>query len=89
MTTIAGFKFPTTPEEATTWKPFFDHTAIHHNCLLVAKTRIEGSWSCYAVIVPGQNHDREKHLWQDHGTKIRERIARAAFPGFDELPYDY
>lgn len=89
MTTIAGFTFPSTPEEAGDWQPYMDYRSLAQGVLLVAKTRIEGSWSCYCVKSPGQNHDREMHMWQDHGTKVSEHIARAAHPQFDELPYDY
>lgn len=87
MTTIAGFKFPDQPNDI--WEPYITYTALCSTVLLVAKTRIEGTWSCYCTPVPGKNHQEEKHLWRDCGTKIRASIAVAAFPQFDELPYDF
>lgn len=87
MITIDGFKFPDSPEDK--WEPYIIYTALNSTTLLVAKTRIEGEWSCYCVTVPGKSHETEKHMWQIHGTKIRERIARAAFPDFENIPYNH
>lgn len=81
--------FPTTPEEAKDWKPKVFQYALSSKCLLVAVTRIEGSWSCYCVNVPGLDHTKEKHLWSTYGTKVNRVIARAAFPVFDDIEYDY
>ena len=89
MITIAGFKFPETHEEVEQWEPYITYTALSSTVLLVAKTRIEGNWSCYCTPVPGKSHEEEKHLWRGDGTKVRASIAYAAFPQFDELPYDF
>ena len=89
MTTIAGFQFPETEEDMLVWKPYMIHTAIHSKVLLVARTRIEGAWSCYCVPVPGRSHEAEVSLWQTEGVKIRKELARAVFGCFENLPYDY
>lgn len=89
MNKIGGYSFPQTPEEADAWTPHITYTAIHTRVLLVAKTRMEGEWACYCTPVPGRSHDNEKHLWQNEGTKVREAVARAAFPQFAEIPYNY
>ena len=81
------FEFPKTPEEAKGWKPCFERHAIHSQVLLVAKTRIEGTWKAYCVPVPGVNHEEEQKMWQEYGTPMTEKMARAAFPRFEEVPY--
>lgn len=87
MKTIGQFEFPETQEDMAQWAPSMSHQAIHRTVLLVAKTRVEGSWSCYCTPVPGKNHDEERYLWKTQGAKVGAAVARAAFPLFAEIPY--
>jgi hypothetical protein len=80
--------FPETLEEADNWTPVLIYKPIHSKVLLVAKTRIEGTWSCYVTPVPGHNHDEEICLWENHGVKLHRLMAQAAFPQFNDIPYD-
>lgn len=91
MITLGKYKysFPETQDEMDAWKPTIIYTALHRRVLLVAKTRIEGKWSCYCTPVPGINHQDEMHNWRDNGNKVLEHIARAVFPQFEEIPYNY
>lgn len=65
------------------------YTALHSQVLLIAKQRVEGTWSCYCTPVPGISHDKELYLWECSGSKVRESIARAAFPQFEQIEYSY
>lgn len=87
MKKIGNFEFPETQEDMAQWEPSLCHLALHSKVLLVAKSRIEGAWTCYCTPVPGINHDHERDLWEEHGAKVSEKIARAAFPLFEEVPY--
>jgi hypothetical protein len=88
MKTIGQFEFPETREEAETWEPRFGYRALHRNVLAVMKTREEGTWKCYIVPVPGQNHDREMmELWRTEGAQADEALARALFPYMNDIPY--
>jgi hypothetical protein len=80
--------FPTSVEEARTWQQTIIAHALAQHVLIVAVTRIECAWSAYAGAVPGYNHEQEKHGVAREGDKIRESVARAMFPGFNEVPYD-
>ena len=87
MNTIGHWNFPETQEEADTWAPVLTYKALHSRVLLVAKTRIEGAWAAYCVPVPGRSHEEEKHLWENEGVKLDVKLARAAFPQFEDVPY--
>ncbi len=62
-------------------------TALATKVLVVAKTRVEGSWAAYVDAVPGQNHREERHEVLREGTKLPEAVARVLFPEFKDLPY--
>lgn len=87
MKRIGPFQYPETPAEANLWQFIIIYRALHSEVLMVAKSRIEGNWSCYCTPVPGLCHEQEKHLWESHGTKVRESIARAIFPEYAEVEY--
>ena len=73
--------------EAKDWTPTIRRYALSSKVLVVAKTRIEGSWSAYCDAVPGNKHDIEFDAVLSHGSKIPEEVARVLFPMFDEIPY--
>ena len=77
------------PSYISEWKPETARTALHSNVMVYAQTRIEGTWSAYIFPVPGINHDLEEYLWERDGNKIAEVVARALFPQFKDLSYDY
>lgn len=87
MKKIGQFDFPETQEDMAQWAPSMTHIAMHRNVLLVARTRVEGTWACYCTPVPGINHDNERYLWETDGVKTSQKIARASFPQFDSVPY--
>jgi len=87
MKKIGPLYFPENTEEARDWKPWIRWKAIHRQVLLVAVLRIEGKWKCYVVVVPGENHDEEYKLWARDGVDIGERLARAAYPEYADIPY--
>lgn len=70
------------------WEPTTARFALASRVLIVAVTRIEGAWSAYCDAVPGIRHDDEwEEVWRT-GTKIPEKMARALFPQFEDLPYN-
>lgn len=89
MKTITGFAFPETPEEANEWEEQVCVEALHSRILVVAKTRIEGAWSAYIFPVAGMDHREEWHAWKADGNKLESAIAKAIFPQWSELPYDF
>jgi hypothetical protein len=70
-----------------TFEPTIIYRALHSTVLVVAVTRIEGSWSAYCTPVPGERHLDEWHLWRRDGAKMHEEWARPMFPEFEDLPY--
>lgn len=80
--------FPKTPEEARRWVPYRRRFALACRVLVVATSRIEGTWSAYCDAVHGESHDHEQQGVLDHGDKLGEHVARAMFPEFSEVPYD-
>ena len=87
MKTIGPLHFPESAEEARDWKPQIRWKAIHRDVLLVAVPRIEGTWRCYVTVVPGTSHDEEWYLWEREGVDVGERLARAAYPEYADVPY--
>ena len=87
MTDLAD-SFPKTPEEVEVWKPYRRYTALAMRVLVVATTRIEGTWSACVDAVDGQNHDYEMDAVLRWGSKLHEPVARLLFPELDGVPYD-
>ena len=75
--------------EAKAWTPTIRVHALASRVLVVAQTRIEGTWSAYCDAVPGMNHDVEYDAVLRHGDKLLKEIAIILFPGFKEVPYDH
>ncbi len=71
------------------WTPTIRVTALSMKVLVVAKTRIEGTWSAYCDAVPGDKHSAEWPAVLANGDKLMEKVARVLFPEFDEVPYDH
>lgn len=78
---------PKTSEEARAWVSTIRRYALASRVLVVAKTRIEGTWKAYVDAVPGINHDCEWAEVADCGDRLREDVARILFPEFDDVPY--
>jgi len=60
---------------------------LHRQVMVVARTRIEGTWKAYCFPVPGQNHDLEEYLWLDEGVQLIEEVARPMFGHLEDVPY--
>jgi len=69
------------------FKPKMFVRAIHRQVLVVARTRIEGTWKAYVFPVPGSDHEAEKHLWREHGSQLDESTARTLFGHMEDIPY--
>ena len=74
-------------EELKDWSPYIRTCSLASKVLVVAKTRIEGTWAAYCDAVPGNNHDIERLAVLENGDKLTEEVARVLFPMFDDLPY--
>lgn len=74
-------------EEANAWKKTFRRRALHSQILVVAVTRIEGTWKAYIGPVPGHNHDVEWESVYREGNDVGEKLARVLFPDFEGVPY--
>ena len=79
--------FPKNQEEAREFKAHNQVRALSSRVLVVARTRVECAWAAYCDAVPGMNHDEEYQRVIEHGTKLREGVARTLFPQFDDIPY--
>ena len=64
----------------------FWHT-LARDVVVVARTRVEGTWKAYISSTDERNHEDAIPEVLAHGTKVREPIARYLFPHFKELPY--
>ena len=69
------------------WKPTIHLHALSMKVLIVAKTRIEGTWSAYCDAVPGYDHMKEYAAVLANGDKLIEEVARVLFPEFKDTPY--
>ena len=70
-----------------TWLPTIHLHALSMKVLIVAKTRIEGTWSAYCDAVPGDKHTAEANAVLANGDKLIEEVARVLFPEFKDTPY--
>ncbi|KKL48670.1 hypothetical protein LCGC14_2323220 [marine sediment metagenome] len=73
--------------ETKDWTPTIRVHALASKVLVVASTRIEGTWAAYCDAVPGDNHEVESIAVLENGGKLMEEVARVLFPIFEELPY--
>ena len=81
--------FPKSAEEAKAFRPRVRHIALASRVLVASITRVECTWRAYCDAVVGWKHTEEVRGVLDHGDTVPERIARAMFPEFDEIPYSY
>ena len=88
MRTIGRLTFPENEAEADNWKPFQSRAMLHRQVMVIARTRIEGSWKAYCFPVAGEKHDDEEALWKTEGVAVYEPLARVMFPQFKDIPYD-
>lgn len=70
-----------------TFKPTVRRRALASRVLVVAHTRVEGSWRAYCDAVNGIDHDMEMEGVLRFGDDIGEDLARFMFPEFADLPY--
>ena len=70
-----------------TFRPVIRRRALATKVLVVATTRVEGTWKAYCDAVPGYDHQQEVDAVLRHGDQIAEPFARVLFPEFDSLPY--
>jgi len=75
------------PPKYKNFEPVIIRGALATRVLVVAKTRIEGTWAAYVDAVPGVNHDVEQYEVLEYGTKLPEQIARFLFPMFADKEY--
>ena len=90
MRTIGNLEFPErgdSLEVVNGWVPETRRMALATHVLVVANSRIEGTWAAYIGVVPGVNHDREWQEVRKSGSKLDKHIALAMFPLFDGVPY--
>jgi len=87
MKEIGGLPFPETQTEAAEWESTTTRRTLARHVLVVATTRIEGTWAAYCMEVPGKNYDVEEVFVLHSGDKLPESWARAMFPIFDDIPY--
>lgn len=73
--------------DKTKFVPTVARRALSMRVLVVARTRVEGTWRAYCDSVPGFRHSDEMEAVLDHGDDIGEKFARVLFPEFDDLPY--
>lgn len=64
----------------------FRHT-LARDILVVARTRVEGTWKAYIGSTGEWSHKNSVGAILDHGTAVREPLARVIFPHFKKLPY--
>jgi len=69
------------------FKPYQRSYALATCVLVVATSRVEGTWCAYCNDVPGRSHQHEIQGVLDHGDKLGEEVARAMFPEFEGVPY--
>ena len=74
-------------KEIKDWTPTIRVHSLASEVLVVAKTRVEGTWAAYCDAVLGNNHMAERAGVLRRGTKLPEEIARVLFPEFKDLPY--
>ncbi len=73
--------------ETKDWTPMIRTHALASKVLVVAQTRIEGTWAAYCDAVPGDNHTKEWPAVLSNGDKLKEEVAKVLFPEFEEVPY--
>ena len=73
--------------EGQKWSPTIARYSLSPNVMVVARTRIEGTWAAYVAAVPGQSLEEDESLTLDNGSKLPEKIARAIFEHFEEMKY--
>ena len=71
------------------FQPVVQRRALASRVLVVACTRVEGTWAAYCDAVPGYDHNDEQEAVLRYGDKITEPFARVLFPEFESLPYAY
>ena len=62
------------------------HT-LARDILVVARTRVEGTWKAYIASTNERSHKDAVPAVLDRGTAVKEPIARYLFPHFKDLPY--
>jgi len=63
------------------------YTVLDSKVLAVASEGYAGDWAAYIGAVRGDNFDRESQEVLEHGSKLRESVAKLLFPDFRDLDY--
>ena len=61
--------------------------ALSKCVLVVAVAGAIEDWAAYVGVVPGIDHEEEKHKVMANGTKLMKHIACAIFPTLDPKAY--
>ena len=75
------------PDKKSSFEPQVVWHTLARDILVVARTRIEGSWKAYIASTNERSHEDAVAEVLAHGTAVREPIARYLFPHFKDLPY--
>ena len=88
MKTLGNYTFPTTEEEHKHWRPTSRYIRLGDDCIAVSITRCEGRWCAYCgAATEGWELSKSINKVLTTGGKLPERIARAAFPEYSDVPY--
>lgn len=69
------------------FKPKIRYIALDSKVLVIARTRIEGTWAAYIGAVDGIRHEEEWEKVAACGTKISKDLAKLLFPDFADISY--
>lgn len=69
------------------FKPQVLRQTLARDIVVVASTRVEGTWKAYIASTKERSHKDAVPAVLERGTAVREPIARVLFPHFKNLPY--
>ena len=69
------------------FEPKVFRQALAHDIVVVATTRIEGTWKAYIGSTKERRHEDAVLTILRHGAYVHESIARVLFPHFKDVPY--
>ena len=68
------------------FEPQIFRQTLAHDIVVVAKTRIEGTWKAYIGSTKERRHEDAVPVILMRGAPVHEAMARALFPHFKDLP---
>ena len=69
------------------FEPKIFRQTLAHDIVVVARTRIEGTWKAYIGSTTERRHEDAVPTILMRGAPVHEAMARALFPQFKDLPY--